>query len=634
MRKSCRFIGTSPLWAALFAMNAIAADDRDTQLTAPNVDVSAFRVPTLLSETTQGVSVVTAADIAAINPGSVVDLMNQVPGLHVDQVGGPGGTASAYIRGSDQNHVLVLIDGIRQNDPTTSRGGAVDLSSISAANIERIEVIRGGGSALYGSDAIGGVINIVTKRGQTGGVFVDGDVGLGTRGYRTVGSSVSGGDDTVRFRAGISNLKDGIDTEGGRVDLTTLSGNLDVRLAANADLRFTAIANNRGSSSFPDTSGGIRLAVLRDLDQKHADDTTVGANLKWRPTDMLDLNLQLSNYMRSEDVVSVGVSPGNQVPATSSHTQFSRNAALVSGTLRLPLTSAITAGYEYLGESGSNSTVIPAFFTTAQFNQDRNTNSGFAELKSSPVDSLVLRAGVRYDDITAFGGHTSPSGGVRFTLEATGTVFKANATRGFKAPSFFALSNPLAGNPNLQPEESVNAEAGVEQPLFGDRVVAGLTWFRNHVRNLIDFDPTIFKLVNRSAVTVNGSEAFISMKPIDTLSIGLQSTYAPTRNDATGERIRNRPDWRGGITVNWMANEKVSLGWRTLYVGTSLDSSAPTGFVVLEPFWRTDINGSYALNDKVKFTAAIDNLFDKRYEQYIGFTNPGIRFRIGVNAKF
>ncbi len=642
MTTSCRFASAGPVWLALFTMNAIAADngtkmaspDRPAQVNAPTVDVSAYRVPTLLSETSQGVSVITANEIRSRNAASVVELMNQVPGLHVDQVGGPGGTASAYIRGSDPNHVLVLVDGIRLNDPTTQRGGAIDLSSLTTANIERIEVIRGGGSALYGSDAMGGVINIVTKRGNAGGISLTANAGLGSRGYLTADGAISGGNDTARFRFGISNLKDGLESQGGTLDQTTLSGALDVRLAHNAEFRITALGSSRGSTSFPDTSGGVRLAVFRDLDQKHADENTVGAGLTWRPTDTVDLKLQLSNYMRTEDIRSPGISPGFPIPATDSHTQFSRNTALASATFRLPYASVLTTGFEYQGESGTNTTSIPAFFITPTFSQERNTNSGFAELKSSPVTDLVLRAGIRYDDVTGLGGRSSPSAGVRYTLASTGTVFKANAGHGFKAPSFYALSNPLVGDPNLLPETSVNAEVGVEQPLFEDRAFASLTWFRNHFRNLIDFDPNINKLVNRSPVTAQGAEAEISLKPIDTLSVGLQATYAPTRIDATDERIRNRPDWRGGLTVTWIANEKIKFGWRTLYVGTALDSSTPTGIIILDPYWRTDVNGSYALNDKVTLTAAIDNLFDKKYEQFVGFANPGIRFRVGVTARF
>lgn len=636
--------GTGRFSLVLIAANTWAADDRapvpvtpvdrSALVTAPGVDISAFRVPTLVSETSQGVSVIDAEQIRARNAASVAEVMNQLPGLHVDQVGGPGGTASVYIRGADPNYTLVLIDGVRQNDPTTSRGGAIDLSSLSTSNIERIEVIRGGGSALYGSDAMGGVINIVTKRGGADGVRFGAGAGIGTRGYSNADASVSGGNETARFRVGLSNLKDGRESEGGTLDLTTVSGALDVRVAENAELRLTAVGTSRGSSSFPDTSGGVRLAVFRDLEQRHANENTLGAGLKWSPRDSVDLKLQLSNYGRTEDISSPGISPGFPIPANDSHSQFTRNTALASATFRLPLASVLTAGYEYMGESGTNTTVIPAFFTTAFFSQDRTTNSGFAELKSSPITDLIVRVGLRYDDITSFGGRASPSAGVRYTLGATGTVLKANAGRGFKAPSFYALSNPLVGDPNLQPESSVNTEVGVEQTLLGDRVYASLTWFRNHFRNLIDFDAATSRLVNRSPVTAQGAEAEINVKPVEALSVGLQATYAPTRIDATDERIRNRPDWRGGLTLGWAVNERIALGWRTLYVSSALDSSTPTGIITLDPYWRTDVTGSYAVNDRLRFTAAIDNLFDKQYEQFVGFANPGIRFRVGVSAQF
>ena len=131
---------------------SFAQDAASGSLDAPAVEVTAYRVPTLLSETSQGVSIVSREEIAARNPASVVELMRDVPGLYVDQLGGPGGVASVHIRGSDPEHVLVLVDGVRMNDPLLSRGGSYDLSSLDTNDIERIEVIRGAGSAIHGAD--------------------------------------------------------------------------------------------------------------------------------------------------------------------------------------------------------------------------------------------------------------------------------------------------------------------------------------------------------------------------------------------------------------------------------------------------------------------------------------------------
>ena len=164
----------------------------DGAVVTPDVEVSAYRLPTLLSETSQGVSVVTRDEIEARNASSAVQLLRELPGLYVDQVGGPGGVASIHIRGSDPEHVLVLIDGVRVNDPMLSRGGSYDFSSLDLADVERVEIIRGSGSAIYGADAMGGVVNIITRRGETEGVT--GSVGVegGGQDYGRGTASVSG----------------------------------------------------------------------------------------------------------------------------------------------------------------------------------------------------------------------------------------------------------------------------------------------------------------------------------------------------------------------------------------------------------------------------------------------------------
>jgi outer membrane cobalamin receptor len=609
--------------------------------TTSPVEISAYRVPTILTETSQGVTVITQEEIRDRNPDSMPQLLNQIPGVQVDQAGGPGGISSMYIRGSDPNHTLVIVDGIRLNDPTTSRGGSVDLSSLSVSNIERIEVIRGGGSAIYGADAIGGVLNIVTKRGRTDGVHGELSGGIGTRDYAAGNGSVYGGSEQVQFQAGISSVRDGRVEDGGTLALSTLSGSLTVPLTSNAEFHLTAYGTDRSSSGFPDDSGGIRLAVLRTLDQKNSQQAALGGGLSWRVAQGIKLDANLTTYNTFEDIVSPGVAPGVRspvfgVPANASHTDFTRSTGLFSATVDLPYQTVATLGYERIEELGTNQTVIPSFFTTSSFDLLRNTDSGFAELKSSPLNGLILRAGVRYDDVHQVARQTSPSVGARYRLADIGTTLKANYAEGFKPPSFFALglSPILGGNPNLVPETNANTEVGFEQPLLSDRALVAASWFRNRYKNLVDFDTTLNQLVNRTPISAEGVEGEARWSPLRGLTLGVQVTYAHTRIDATGERVKGRPDWRGGFTIGYAPTERIWLSWQTIYVDTVLDSSVPTGDVLLPSFWRTDISASYQINKLLRVTAAIDNLFDKGYEQFVGFTNPGIRGRLAVSANF
>lgn len=645
---------------AVLAQTQSSGSDDVPTLTTPKIEVTGFRVPTLLNETSQGVSVMSEPEIRARNPDTIHQLFTQIPGVHIDQTGGPGGISSVYIRGSDPNHVLILVDGVRMNDPTNDRGGTYDLSSITPAMIERVEVIRGGGSAIYGADAMGGVINIITKRGKPGAPSVTLNGGLGTKGFANAGAGVSGGNDTATYSFGLSQLKDGREKDGGTLDLTSINGGLNVKLTENATWRFNGLFSSRGSDAFPQDSGGVRLSVLRDLERRHADEATLGTGLDWKLWERVTFRFGISTYNRIEDVNSPGVAPGLRsstgLPASLSRTDFKRDGFLLSALIALPLRTALTVGFERLVESGDNQTTLDfGFPALAAFNLHRNTNSGFLELKSEPLDGLIVRLGARNDVISSsgqnvdpftgdvravnsgLGARLSPSAGLRYTFASIGTSLKANYSEGYKAPSFYALSQPLVGNPDLKPETSKNAEVGVEQYLFEDSLWASLSAFKNETKNLVDFDGTVLpfgQLVNRNKVDTDGAEGQIRYAPVDALTLGLNATYARARIADTGARLRNRPDWRGGITIQYRLNEAIGFNWQTAYVGTTLDSSIPTDNVLLKPFWRSDFSTYYRFLDRYTITAAIDNVFNKRYEQFVGFQNPGVRFRLALTARF
>ncbi len=643
-------VGTGIVMSSMMmASGVLAQQENDTGavVTTPDVEVTAYRVPTLVSETSQGVSVVTREEIEARNASTVVQLMREIPGLYVDQVGGPGGVASIHIRGSDPEQVLVLVDGVRVNDPMLSRGGSYDLSSLDLADVERIEVIRGSGSAIYGADAMGGVVNIVTRRSRVPGtkasVAIEGggqDFGRGT-------GSISGGSDTVRFTANASALQDGKDKDGGSLDLKTLSGSLSFVPSDGNGVNLFARHNERESSSFPDFSGGIRLAVNRDLEQRKAKETVYGGDIKLHPQDALDLKFSLSRYERTEDITSPGVAfgpnPPTFVPSSVSRTDFTRDNALVSATAFLPLDSDLVLGYEYMKEDGVNRgtldlTFIPPFFSIvpSDFSLTRKTDSLFAELKSRPVQSLTLQLGIRHDSPSELEDETSPSAGIRYDFESTGTSLKAHYSEGFRPPSFFSLGDPLVGDPALKSETSKGYEVGVEQSLAGGMARIGVNAFRTDYKNLIDFDPSIGtfgRVVNRGQVEIDGVELNLQLLPRDDLQFAVNYTHVNSDIVNSTDNLRNRPEDKAALNVRYFPGGNWQLAWTTLYVGKFFDSSVPTGEVKLDSYARTDISAAYTI-DRVTITFAVDNVFDERYEQYVGFVDPGVRARAGIAARF
>ncbi len=322
---------------------AFAQDTQPAEAEAPVVEVSAFRIPTLITEAAQGVSVVSAQEIQDRNPTSAAEVLQMVPGIQVDRMGGPGGLSSIYIRGSDPEHVLVLIDGVRMNDPLLSRGGAYDLSALDPATIDRIEVIRGTGSAMYGADAIGGVVNIITKRGPKEGSSISGALGIGTKGYAGGNGRMAGGNEAVQYSVGAAKLQDGRDSDGGELDLTTFDGAVSLQVAQAAQLKFFARHNDRESTTFPEASGGIRLASSRTLEQRDAEESSYGANASFAPSTQWGVKFQISRYDRNEDINSPGV--GFSIPPSVSTTDLTRDSLLISGSSKLPWNSEGSAGY-------------------------------------------------------------------------------------------------------------------------------------------------------------------------------------------------------------------------------------------------------------------------------------------------
>jgi vitamin B12 transporter len=627
--------------AVLLCAATFAQDDR-VGVEAPSVEVNAFRVPLLERETTQGVTVISNREIEARNAATLAEILQTVPGVQVDQQGGPGGLSSIYIRGSDPEHVLVLIDGMRMNDLLLSRGGAYDLSAIDPATVERIEVIRGAGSAIYGADAIGGVVNIVTRRSREEGVQISGSAEAGTQYYRAANARVTGNTGRVQFSAGAATLEDGKPSDGGELKLSTVQGSLNFQ--ATDEIAFSAFAraNNRESAAFPDSSGGIRLAVNRTLEQRDADETLYGAGSTYKPSNQWGIDLRLSRYSRRENIDSPGVAPGPGapffgIPASLSDTELTRDAILASGSFKLPVNSDLTVGYERQNEEGDSRSVITGL-GPANFRLERDTNSYFAALKSKPVENLVVLLDVRHDRISNLESETSPGAGVRYDFTRTGTAIKARYSEGFRPPSFYALASPLVGNPGLVSETSRSGELGVEQSIANASRL-GASMFRTRTKSLIDFDPTVpgpigfGQIVNRDRVETEGVEIYATLKPLDRLDIGANYTYVTTDILESAAELRNRPQHRASLSIAWQPKEASRLTWHTVYVGSFLDFSVPTEEIRLENYTRTDIGYSHKWH-RLTAIAAVDNVFDQAYEEFVGFVNPGRRFRVGLSVNF
>lgn len=547
----------------------------------------------------------------AITPRvSLTDLLRSAPELHVDQPGAPAGFASLYLRGADPSHTVYLIDGVRVNDLTSPRGGGFDLGSLDPQAIERMEVLPGASSALYGADAMAGVVGIRSMGPQGTGQTLRG--GAGGLGYKTVSATHDGS--ALRTDAGV--LED-----GGRADL----GFRRVRSVSLRSRQVSLRAWQHETRAFPEDSGGPRFAVLREQERRDTTNLLAAAEMHRAVGEAL-LRLRLGALAQEQAADSPGVAPGLRdpfgLPRTASTSRFSRWNTVLTAELPYAL-----AGVEYQREVGDTDSVLffGPFGMPASFSLTRETRAAFAEVRTELSPQLSGQAGFRLDDVDRYGVQTNAQAGLRYALRA-GPSMGLSVGTGFKPPSFFALGNPLVGNPDLQPEESETSELSIATSEVA-RARQRLSLFRSRYRNLVDFDagpPP--RLVNRSDVTIQGLEYSVSAELTEGITANAGFSSLSFELPPGAGPLRSRPHNKASASLIAALTESARLQVLASRVGRVFDSSIPTGGQFLAPYLVVDTALSYD-RDGTRLTLAVDNLLDRDYEQFVGFPAPGRRLR-------
>ncbi len=636
-------------WLAL-AANASGQSETPKEfepvITLDPLVVTGTFIPSILEQSTPSVTVITAEEIMARQADSVIALLRAVPGIHIDQRGGRGSVSSVYMRGGDPNYTLVLIDGVKVNDPTNSRGGSFDFSTLNVDNIERIEIVRGPLSSVYGSDAMAGVINLITHRGSA--VPLNSFMVSGGRfgSYHTLLES-RGRSSRVDYSLSGSTLDSGDPVEGSGFSSKDFHANFGLLPSNDTDLRFVFRYADSHLESFPDDSGGPASpdAVLRGAEARDVRESTFGSEFSTVLIPRWVATLNIGYYDRQEEIDSPGVATpiaGTRtgIPPNTSNNEYRRynvnlhNQFLGFEEVRLAM------GIEAQSEVGSSQGSLffgPVAIPTG-FERKRKLWALFAEAQYSFLPEILLETGVRLDFPEDFSSELSPSFGFFYKIPSANTRLRASWGEGFKLPSFFALGHPLVGaiatGEDLVPEKSRGIEIGATQSLRESSLTLSATYFSNQYINAIDFQEVpVPKLVNRSEITTEGIEAAIHFKAGRRLDLSSHLTYLETDIKGVEEVLRNRPKWRGGITVQWRPLSSLVVNADVLYIGKVSDSSIPTD----DP----DLVGDYTrINFAVTWTASptwhyflvVDNLLDEDYEEAIGFQAPGINPRIGLRA--
>jgi outer membrane receptor for ferrienterochelin and colicin len=483
-----------------------------SQTLPPDVLVTGSRIPGADALPGANVTLITRQLLDARQPSSVVEALRQVSGLHIDQKGGRGGVSSVYVRGADPNYTLVLIDGVPVNDPTDSRGGAVDFSTLEVADIERIYIVRGPLSAIYGGNALAGVINVVTRRAPQDAA-VSGEVSVGSEELHRVALRTGATSGSASWDLSVSEADDGEQITGDRFRVQQISAGYSYVNQQGTEVRLTARHSEADRAAFPDDSGGPRLAVLRDLNRRGTSETVVGANVAQAVTSRLDGSASISYFRRNERQQSPGVASGVRdpfgIPANRADTEFERLGATLNGTLSLTEATTLVAGFDLQRESGQVGGTLDfgGFSLPTAFALERTVRSLFVEGAVQTGGGWAFRAGLRADDSDERGPISSPRLSVSYDVIPLHVQVSAAWGKGFKLPSLFALGDPLVGNPQLRAERSTSYEMTVRGLPTARRWQWQLTYFDAKFRNTIDFDPgPPPQLVNRLRTRSSGVE--------------------------------------------------------------------------------------------------------------------------------
>lgn len=602
------------------------------------VQVTASRLP---DPPPVSMTIVDEPSIEVQHAADVIDLLRVTPGISATQPGGPGGISEVFLRSAESNFTVVLIDGVRVNDPSNPRGGGYDFSTLSAAEIERIEVARGALSAVHGSDAMAGVINIVTKRPRHDTAGVSTHVEAGTDSFQRASAMLSGplsADMAGSVKGAYSDFGDAV--TGTTQRIASLQADLDYGESNTGlgNVRSGVRHVERDRKSFPDASGGPTYSVLRDSERSEAKETSLWAQGTRAFNSAWSMDTTAAYFRRREETITPPIVPGvfEGVPGSESTSRFQRAQVTVAHRYAFSPRLELGAGIDMQLEDGERDGVLDLGFAQlpSDFDLDRVTRAAYTEARIRIDPGLELYGAARLDDSDDDKSRGSGRLAVRYDHASSGTSIQAGWSNGHKQPSFYSLGDTLVGNPDLQVETSETYEVGVEQAFAQRSIVASLTAFNTDYDDLIDFDFATFRLVNRSRVQIDGVEAALSWQATPTLSARAHATVTDIDLGDNAAELLYRPEEYGGIQATWRWQDRWSAHAQLQYVGERAGSSVPTGDRTLGAYQRVDVAVSHDYTDRLTLFGAVDNLLDKDYQEALGFPDAGVQLRFGATMSF
>ena len=587
---------------------------------APDIVVAA-RVPQYRTEVGQAVTVLTRADIEQRQSVVLSDLLATTPGVTVSRTGGVGTVTAVRIRGAEGEQTLTIIDGIRVNDPS-SPGGAFDFGTLLAGSIDRVEILRGPNSVPWGSQAIGGVINITTATPGPG-VQARGNVEYGSHDTLYANAGLSGGTGplTAAFTGGylrtdgISAAANGTEADGFRQYGATGKVGLEITPDIGIDLRgYYADSRTQYDAAFP--APNYVVSDSADYSTSKEAYGYAGAHA----------NLFDGRFHNRAAFTIADIKRDNFAAPNTPVSFFSRGR---------------TERYEYQGDF---QLVEQVKIVGGAEHEDSRLNDGstfastgitsvYGEAIVKPIRQLTVTGGVRHDDHRTFGSHTTFGADAALALDG-GTTLRASYGEGFKAPTLYQLYS-FYGTRSLQPETARSYDVGIQQRLLDGQVSASVTYFHRDTTNQIDFDLNTFTYQNIARTRAEGVEVEVALHPVEALTVSGNYSYIDAKNRSTGttfgKDLARRPKQTVSVSADYRFPFGLSLGGTVSHVGDSFDNAGNT--VRLDGYVLAGFRAEMAIGHGLSVYGRIDNVFDEKYRTVANYGTDGRAAYGGIRVK-
>lgn len=625
---------------ALLLQPALAALAADVDDGVEDVVVSANRIAQETSRIGDSVTVISAKEQRRSQKTVVSDLLASTPGVTVSRNGGLGGTTSLRIRGAETDQTVVLIDGVKLNDPSQASGG-YNFANLLTSDVAHIEVLRGPQSTLWGSQAIGGVVNIVTPVPEgplSGAVSAEG----GTHDTASLRAHAQAGGDRFAWRVGGNYLtSDGVSSfsrelggreqDGYRNVGFNARGILHISDNVSAEIRSTWSDGRTEFDGFP-----APLYSFADTPEYATTEELVsyaGLNIN-----AFDGRLENRIGFAYTDTDRHNTDPSSTVPTTFDAT--GRNERWeYQGTLRISEQLSAIVGLE--SERSELSTVSPSSFdpNPTPLTGDVQIDSIYGQLNATLFDVLSLSAGVRYDDHDTFGSHTTSRASAAWSVTPS-TILRTSYGEGFKAPTLYQLYSQY-GNQSLEAEEAESWDAGIEQHLFDKKLVVSATYFDRDTTNMIDFVSLATfpfgRYENVQKANAKGVELTLAAQITERLAFSANYTNMDAENTARGtanfgRSLARRPNETTNAQLSYDWAFGLSTAVAVQHAGRSFDSISNT--YVLDGYTLVDLRAAFEVTDSLEVYGRIENAFDEKYETVRRYGTLGRAFYAGLRQSF